>query len=156
MSGAILVLRPDHLGDVLLTTPALRALRRSFPERPLYVAASTGGAIALAGNPHVTRLLPLDCPWLLRGAHGSYARLGRQIRDLRRLRIETLVNFRVAAKTALVARACGASRRWGFQSPKSAWAHTDRVPLDLTRHIVQNQMNVVEALGGTRDAEGLA
>jgi len=155
MMKAILILRPDHLGDILLTTPAIRALRRSFPDHQVLVAAAAAGEIALEGNPCVSRVLPLDCPWLVRGGRASYRRLVGQIAAIRTLQVDTLINFRVAAKEALVARLCGAQRRWGFQAPKSAWAHTDRVPLDLDRHVVENQLDLVEALGGTRDDGGL-
>ena len=40
----ILCIRLDYLGDVLMTTPAMRALRESVPGRSLTLLTSTSGA----------------------------------------------------------------------------------------------------------------
>ncbi|MFL5679424.1 MAG: glycosyltransferase family 9 protein [Chloroflexota bacterium] len=48
LAGArrILVIRLDNIGDVLLTSPLLRALRLSIPDAELTLLASPGGALA--------------------------------------------------------------------------------------------------------------
>ena len=40
----LLVVRLDNLGDVLVTTPAIRALRRSLPEAHIALLASPSGS----------------------------------------------------------------------------------------------------------------
>src|SRR5438094_976163 len=58
-SGArrFLLIRCDHLGDLLMATPAMRALRRRHPDARIDVMASPGAASALAGNTDVDRVL---------------------------------------------------------------------------------------------------
>lgn len=63
-SGAparILYIKPDHLGDLLLATPALAALRASFPSAQITALAGPWAALVLARNPHVDALL--TCPF---------------------------------------------------------------------------------------------
>src|SRR5260370_16259069 len=43
------------VGDTLLTTPALAALHRRFPESEITALVSTSNAAILAGNPHIAR-----------------------------------------------------------------------------------------------------
>jgi heptosyltransferase-2/heptosyltransferase-3 len=49
----ILVIKPCCLGDVLMATPALRVLKRRFPQALIHVLTTEWCAPALAGNPNV-------------------------------------------------------------------------------------------------------
>src|SRR2546430_7531180 len=53
----ILVVDLDNIGDVLLATPAIRALRRSFPRATLDVLVTDYAAPVVAGNPHIDGVL---------------------------------------------------------------------------------------------------
>ena len=72
MSGAgdwpaarrVLAVRLDALGDVLMTTPALRALRESAPGRRVTLLTSPAGAEAAALVPEVDEVLVYDAPWM--------------------------------------------------------------------------------------------
>lgn len=60
---SILVLRNNDLGDLLVVTPLFEALRRRFPAARIAAAVGRWGLPLLAGNPHLTEVLPLDAPW---------------------------------------------------------------------------------------------
>src|SRR2546428_14140841 len=51
----ILVVDLDNIGDVLVATPAIRALRGSVPNAPLHVLFTDHPFPDVAGNPHVER-----------------------------------------------------------------------------------------------------
>jgi len=59
----ILVVRLDTIGDVLLTEPAIGALRERFPRARLDVVAGRGGQAVLAGHPAIDRFVLYDAPW---------------------------------------------------------------------------------------------
>ncbi|MCU0494799.1 MAG: hypothetical protein MUD01_24705, partial [Chloroflexaceae bacterium] len=58
----ILVIKPDHLGDVLLATPALVRLRESFPQALIVALVGPWAAVVLAHNPTIDALLTLPFP----------------------------------------------------------------------------------------------
>ena len=49
----ILFIRRDNIGDLICTTPALRAVRGAFPHARIGVLANTYNTDALLGNPDV-------------------------------------------------------------------------------------------------------
>jgi ADP-heptose:LPS heptosyltransferase len=62
MSERVLVVRPDGLGDVLLTGPAVRAVAASGAEVTFLAGAAGAGAAALL--PGVGQVLTCELPWI--------------------------------------------------------------------------------------------
>lgn len=60
----VLAVRLDNLGDVLVTTPALRAIKESLPEAELTLLASPVGAQVGRLAPGVDRVLVYEAPWV--------------------------------------------------------------------------------------------
>jgi lipopolysaccharide heptosyltransferase II len=124
----ILVLRPRALGDVLLATPALRALRHGFPDAELHVAVDDVLEPLLRDNPCVNRL------WLLprRRARGWRA-WWPVYRDLRRARFDLVLDLHGSPRTALLAYWSGAANRVGYALRGRGRFYNLRVPRDADR-----------------------
>jgi lipopolysaccharide heptosyltransferase II len=60
----ILAVRLDNLGDVLVTSPALRAIKESLPGAELTLLAGPGGAQVGRLNPFVDRVMTYQAPWM--------------------------------------------------------------------------------------------
>ncbi|MFN8589867.1 MAG: glycosyltransferase family 9 protein [Thermomicrobiales bacterium] len=60
----VLVVRLDNLGDVLLTTPAMRALRQSLPRASLTLLASEVGAQVGRLDPDLDDVIVYAAPWM--------------------------------------------------------------------------------------------
>src|SRR5437868_2427816 len=60
----ILCVRLDALGDVLMTTPALRALKESRAGRRLTLWTSPAGAEVAGLVPEIDEVLVYDAPWM--------------------------------------------------------------------------------------------
>ncbi len=60
---SIFVLRNNGIGDVLLCTPLLAALRARFPRARIVAGVGAWAVDALAGNPDVDLVLPINAPW---------------------------------------------------------------------------------------------
>ena len=56
----ILLVRLRLIGDVVFTTPLLRALRRHYPDASLTYVVEPAAAPVVAGNPHLQHVLTLQ------------------------------------------------------------------------------------------------
>ncbi|MCS7001849.1 MAG: glycosyltransferase family 9 protein [Dehalococcoidia bacterium] len=59
----ILVVRLDTIGDVLLSEPAIAAVRAKYPKAVIDVVTSPAGAAVLAGNPAIDSVVVYRAPW---------------------------------------------------------------------------------------------
>jgi ADP-heptose:LPS heptosyltransferase len=60
----ILAVRLDNLGDVIVTTPAIRAIRESLPEAEITLLASPSGTQAGRLSPDLADVLTYQAPWM--------------------------------------------------------------------------------------------
>lgn len=91
----VLLVRLDNLGDVLLMTPAIRAVRRSLPTARLTLLTSPVGAQVGHLNPDVDQVLVYEAPWVdpwCRLPHDS-ARELRMMATLRQCRFDGAIIF---------------------------------------------------------------
>ena len=56
-SAASAVFKMRNIGDVLMITPVLRALRETFPEARITAVVNSGTEAMLANNPHIDEVL---------------------------------------------------------------------------------------------------
>ena len=96
----ILCVRLDAMGDVLMTTPALRALKGSG--RHLTLLTSPSGAAAAALVPEVDDVIVHEAPWLKATPHRADARPeSAMIERLREGRFDAAVIFTVFSQNPL-------------------------------------------------------
>src|SRR5579863_5138187 len=60
----ILAVRLDNLGDVLVTTPALHAIKASLPGATLTLLTSSVGAQVARLNPDIDDVIVYEAPWI--------------------------------------------------------------------------------------------
>lgn len=60
----LLIVRLDNLGDVLVTTPAIRALRDNLPQARLTLLASPVGAQAAELDHDIDEVIVYEAPWM--------------------------------------------------------------------------------------------
>jgi heptosyltransferase-2/heptosyltransferase-3 len=93
-----LVIRPDHLGDLLCATPALACLRQQRPDAHITAMVGPWGEPALAANPDIDALLTCPFPGFTRqpksSAWAPYRVLAEYARQLRPLRFDAAIILR--------------------------------------------------------------
>lgn len=154
----ILCVRLDNLGDVLMTTPALAALK-ALPGKPHLTLLTSTASAALAGHlPMIDEVWPYDAPWVKQAVHtATSSRDLAWIENLRQGGFDAAVIFTVYTQSALPA----AMMCWLADIPLRL-AHcrenpykllTHRIveaePHTLQRHEVQRQLDLVRAVGAT-------
>src|SRR5581483_3696414 len=100
----VLGVRLDTLGDVLMTTPALRALKEARPGRRLTLLTSRPGAAAAALVPEIDEVIVYDAPWLKATAPRADSRPEYAMAErLRQGRFDAAVLFTVYSQNPLPA-----------------------------------------------------
>src|SRR5947199_6386619 len=90
----VLCVRLDTLGDVLMTTPALRALKESRPGRRLTLLTSPAGAEVADLVPEIDGVLVYDAPWMKATAPRADGRAElARVEHLRQGRFDAAVIF---------------------------------------------------------------
>ena len=75
----ILIVRTDRIGDVVLTTPAIKAIRQAYPGSRISVLVTPATFDLVNGNPYVDEILVDDRQGRHKGLFG-FLRLVREIR----------------------------------------------------------------------------
>jgi lipopolysaccharide heptosyltransferase II len=150
----ILLVRVDLLGDTVLLTAAVRALRRAYPAAALDVLVLPSTAGVLAGDPDISHVLTCDPLAWLDPHNWSKPATWREIRaTLRRLRLPRYdVAVSVCGDTAsILTRLSGARRRVGYAEESYAHLMTDPVPggrYHEPKHEVRYVLDLAAAAGG--------
>ena len=135
----VLVIRPDRLGDVVLSTPVYETLKKAFPHLHISVLAASAQAELLADNPNISQVFVFDPKQPLN--------VFRQLRD-EQFDLALTLNKKFSATATFFTLCSGAKIRVGYNHPENAWAHNIRVSLEgPPRHESENNLNLLWALG---------
>ncbi|MFA5069626.1 MAG: lipopolysaccharide heptosyltransferase II [Candidatus Omnitrophota bacterium] len=140
----ILIIEPNWLGDILFTTPSIRALRSSRPDAFIAVMAHPRCAQMLEGNPCVDRLILFD-------ERPIYAKLIKKallIRELRNMKFDTVISFHRSMSKLFFACLAGIPRRLGYYTRKRSWLLTDPLAEDeMPLHRVEYYLKILKNSG---------
>ncbi|MBI4885550.1 MAG: glycosyltransferase family 9 protein [Acidobacteria bacterium] len=142
----ILLVRLRLIGDVVFTTPLVRALRLRYPDAHLTYVVEPLAASVIRGNPYLTELLVAP-------RRGGAARLRDDLalaRTLRRGRFDLAIDLHGGPRGAWLTWASGAPMRIGYATAGRSWMYTHVVPrpADLSaRHSVAKQWDLLGPLG---------
>ena len=137
----ILAIKLRYLGDVLLATPTLHALKSAYPEAHLTVLVNRGTEDILRGNPHVDEILPLD--------RGSILQQSRFILEIRRRRFDTVIDLTDGDRAAFLTWISGAGVRIGFNA-EQRWTgrcYTTVVTGGAGAHRIERDLAALAPLG---------
>jgi lipopolysaccharide heptosyltransferase II len=137
----ILLVRLREIGDVVFTTPALRAVRQRFPDARITYLVEPLAAPVVASSRHIDELIVAP-----RASLASDIRLGLQ---LRARGYDLAIDFHGGPRASLLAWLSGAARRVGYAVRGRAWMYTTRIPRPRAlrpRHAVENQWDLLTAI----------
>ncbi|MFY4730104.1 glycosyltransferase family 9 protein [Nitrospira sp. BLG_2] len=163
-SRRILCVRLDALGDVIMTGPALRALKQSFPDRHITLLTSASGVHAGRLMPCVDDIWSYEAPWMKGYRAGESAAADHAlISRLRAGAFDAAVLFTVYSQNPLPA----AMMCWLADIPLRV-AHCRENPYHLLtdwipepepesyiRHEVRRQLDLVRHIGAEAANERL-
>ena len=143
----ILLIRLRLIGDVVFTTPVIRALKRALPDAHLTYLVERESAAVVRGNPHLDELI------IIRRSRGVSRVLDdlRLARTLRHRRFDIVIDMHGGPRSGWLTLATGAPQRIGYAIPGRTWMYTRSVPRPRElrpRHSVHNQWDLLQAIDG--------
>lgn len=149
----VLVLQPDHLGDILLAAPALALLRAGLPRSSFTYLVGPWSADAARHGPLSDDVRTIAFPGFTRSPQRNllhpYLTLRRVAQRLRTERFDAAVIVRHDHWWgALLAAAAGIPVRIGFSTADTLPLLSHSVPLDPTQHVAGRVMSLVGAVVG--------
>ena len=145
----ILVLRLDRIGDMLMTLPALNALRDAHPRARIRLAVGEWSR-DIAHDAPVDEVLIWSAPWAGRPDEGaSTARdLFARARSLRNNPPDLAIDFQGDVRAIWLMAATGARERIGYANTGSAALLTRVAELDENVNFVEQNYRAVETAVG--------
>lgn len=136
----ILLIRLDHIGDLLMTTPAIRALRNHFPNAKIDIMVGSWAADVLKNNPYMDRIFFYDLKWYNRGKKNFIQTLRN---GLTRISVflqnyDLTINFRGDSYTLLLTYLTGAPHRIAITYWDVEKYHSSRKKKYFTHEIIDD------------------
>ncbi len=149
--ASLVVHMPNWVGDLVMATPTLRAIRNSFPSTELTVMVRPYVAELLTGSVWQNRTVVVDERSMSGFVHG--------VRALRAQQPDTALVLSHSFRPALIARLSGARRRVGYERGRRGMLLTDVLELPEKRggvpqYMGDQHMAVAERIGCQRDEGG--
>lgn len=146
----ILILVVKRVGEILVTTPLIRALRKAYPHAEITAVVDRGYEEILQDNPYVDRLVllnPEDSPLAFLKKSAKLSRRGFDVT------VDVLANPR----SALITLMTGSPVRFGPDRRIRKWAYNRTIPAPggSSPYIVDQRLSVLRVLGRRTDGVGL-
>ncbi|MFH0855949.1 MAG: lipopolysaccharide heptosyltransferase II [Candidatus Omnitrophota bacterium] len=141
----ILIARTDRIGDVLLSTPVIKALRDRYPQAYIAMMVSPYAKDIVEGNPYLDKVIILD----KEGEGKNWLRSLKLIQELRRNKFDLALILHPSNRVHLLAFLSGIPRRIGYDR-KLGFLLTDRIKHTKQlgeKHELEYNLDLLKGLG---------
>lgn len=151
----ILCVRLDNMGDVIMTSPALRAVKESAGNPEITLLTSTAGALIVPSIPAISDCLLFDPPWMKNDSTDPDRELSALTEKIRERNFDAAILFTVYSQSpfpaAMICYQAGIPLIAGYSRENpyalmSDWI-PDQEPLLEIKHEVVRQLELVNAMG---------
>ena len=144
----LLIVMLRRIGDVLLTVPAARALRKLFPEARIDFLAEPPAHELLVGNPDISEVLRYGAPGGGPGVASEAAKYLYWLWRVRRRRYDWVIDYMGNPRTAFLTAFSGAAVKAGPGHVSHRWAYTHPLRESSTPfYSAREKIRVLRSLG---------
>ena len=154
----ILLIRADHIGDVIASTVVLGPLKKAFPQAEIDFLTSSWAYDLVKGSPNITRVIQFDPPWFTRrsrrpgeGVRGFF----EMARIMRQGRYDLVVDLRGDARHIAAMFLAGVKRRISYGITGGGFLLTDQVPYEGPAHETDRNLALLRPLGLDERSSGV-
>lgn len=132
----ILIIKLDHAGDVLMSTPAIKAIRNTFPKEHITLVIGPWSANIIKGNKNVDEVIIFKAYWHDRDPNKSIKLrdIYNLIKSLRKQNYDLFFDLRGDIFAIIIAFLAGIPRRIGYGWEGGRFLLTDEVKTSIGKH----------------------
>jgi len=141
----ILIFRTGAIGDVLMTTPFVRALRNRFPKAHITYFVGRWAKEAIRGNPNIDELIVFDERIFFNVRR--MPNIFKLIREIKRRSFDVAFILDISFVYPLVAYLAGIPIRVGFDRNGEGFALTHKVEYGSVKHHIEYYLDLLSFFG---------
>ncbi len=146
----ILLIRADHIGDVINATVALRPLKDKFPNSRLDLLVPSWAVDLVKGDPSIDNVMDFDAPWFDRKKRGILDTIKGfcdMVKIIRRGNYDIAIDLRGDARHIAAMFLAGVKNRIGYGITGGGFLLTDQVRYKGKMHEAERNIALLESLG---------
>ncbi len=150
----ILIRAANWVGDAIMTTPVIRAVKKNFPGAHITVLAKPWVVPVYAHNPHVDEIMVYDHA----GRHKMGMGILRLAKDIRRRQFDLAILMQNAFEAALLVFLAGVPLRTGYNTDGRTLLLNPAVRLDPAlreKHLIDYYLGIVSCNGLKTDGRSM-
>ena len=153
MTKKILIINPFGIGDVLFTTPVIKAIKKQFPEAFIGYWSNARVKPILASNPRIDKVFALSRGDLKKIYQDSFLKgAWRSLKlawEIKKEHFDICLDFSLDHRYSLFAKIIGIPKRVGFNYKARGRFLNSRIDIDgyHDRHVVEYYLELLKFLG---------
>jgi len=147
----IAIIKSGAIGDILMTTPLVRALRKAYPDAKITYIVGEKFVGILKGNKSIDEIIPFDTKKLFDSGFFEKISHFRQFARLLRGRFDTCFVLDKSYLAGLFAYWCKIPRRIGFDRSGEGFANTDNIKYRDVKHEIEYYLDLLKPIDTEQD-----
>ncbi len=145
----ILVIRLDHIGDLIFSTPTFRTIKKTYPEVKLDILVSRHNKDIVKNSPFIDEIMTYDAPWFKRKDKRliKLKEFIRLIRALRKERYDIGIDLRGDLRHIILMYAAGIKYKLGYGITGGGFLLDKEISYFSADHEIEHNLNLLKAIG---------
>ncbi len=154
----ILLIRLDHIGDVVAATSVLEPLRKAFPRAVIDFMVPSWSKDIIKEDPFINEHIVFDAPWFDRKCNGiakgikGFFDMAKLLKDRQ---YDTVIDLRGDFRHIAAMFVARADKRISYGITGGGFLLTDKVPYEGTMHETDRNTALLKPLGVKCEASGV-
>ena len=150
---SILIIRTDRIGDVIVSTPVIEAVRRAYPDAYIAFMTSPYTKDVVSGNPYLNEVILYDKD----NEHKSALATILFANKIRKYHFDLALILHSTNRVNWIAFLAGIPKRVGYDR-RAGWLLTDKLLYTKPqgkKHEAEYTLDIVRSIGITFDSQGI-
>ncbi len=138
-----LFIRLEHIGDVIMATPAFESFKKNNPGCEVHVLCRTLTKPLLENNPFVDKIITYDAPWFIKRSGDKQKKLRELVKELRKERYDVAFEMHGDPRNNYIAYKTGAYSV-GYSCRGGGFFLSKTVEYNENLNMVRQNLNLIK------------